>query len=332
MGIFLLFALVVGALIGSLMAAKKMGAMGGDFAIKTAGNVVGTASFGTTAFVGRRVFGGGSYAAAGALRKTKFARLPFIGRATLDALDKGAKSSYDARAIKVGKQTIGTVGAKQGVDLGGPNKVAKGGYAGIVKKEKEGSDEHIRKLGMTPEEEAEQKALGKDKETAEEVWQKRKEVLQTEIEQLQQESRTANQARQQALAAQKKLVDAALGGQKEIEETKYNRLKLENASAVSGEKAEIIKARDDMRIKENDHKKSLGELDTQIQGLRADVQMAKKMEKSSINWGGVEIHSNKQVAKGILDKLKKTDNQKLLDALSGVQSGLDKPAPAAPAP
>src|SRR3989344_3548392 len=75
MGVIMVFALVIGFLIFSLIAAKKFGAMGADFAVKTAGGLTA----GTIGWAGRRTVGAASYNVGQNLSKTRFGQTAFGG-------------------------------------------------------------------------------------------------------------------------------------------------------------------------------------------------------------------------------------------------------------
>lgn len=128
-GILIIFMIVIGFLIASLMVAKKMGAMGADYAIKTSGNLVGGATIGATAFVGRRTVGRASGAIAQKIRGSSIGEKGY-GRFLAGVADKGASSSFDLRGSKTLKSTLG----KANIDLGAPAKGGAHGYHGIEKK------------------------------------------------------------------------------------------------------------------------------------------------------------------------------------------------------
>src|SRR3989344_41747 len=141
MGVIMVFALVIGFLIFSLVAAKKFGAMGADFAIKTAGGL----SYGTLGVLGRRTAGRASYATAKAVRGSSYAGT-FLGRKLAGAADYGAKATYDMRTTKPF-----TAGAKMaGIDAGEPSKRAKGGYKGIVHEKEEERKKYAESMTLSP--------------------------------------------------------------------------------------------------------------------------------------------------------------------------------------
>jgi hypothetical protein len=119
------FILIIGFMLGSLQIAKSMGAMGADRATKFAG----AATFGTTAFIGRRTGGRASAFVANQLRSSKFAETG-LGRFAVGMADKGAHSSFDGRTNKL--IAGGFKAAK--IDAGTVGKTAAHGYHGIEEK------------------------------------------------------------------------------------------------------------------------------------------------------------------------------------------------------
>ena len=134
--IFIFFALIIGFMIAAMMTAKRMGAIGADFATNIAqktvkGTVLAPARAGLagSAFVARRTAGRGSAALAARIRSGGFERFGISGESSLGRFaagvaDKGASASYDLRATKLLKNA----------GLGGPSKDASHGYHGIEEK------------------------------------------------------------------------------------------------------------------------------------------------------------------------------------------------------
>lgn len=130
-GIVIIFMIVIGFLVGSLMSASKMGAMGAGFATKTAGNLVGGATFGAAAFIGRRTGGALADKAGTAIRSSTWARNnQGLARIALKATDKVSHASFDARGTK----TIGALAKATKIDFGQAGKTAKGGFHAIEEK------------------------------------------------------------------------------------------------------------------------------------------------------------------------------------------------------
>lgn len=124
LSIVLVFALVIGFLVLSIVSAKKLGASGSSFALKAAGS----ATFGTVGFLGRRTVGAGSIFAANKIAGSNWARKnPKVGRLAYGIANKGATSSFDFRATGA----AGTIGKSVG-DLGKVRKSVSGGFKGQV--------------------------------------------------------------------------------------------------------------------------------------------------------------------------------------------------------
>lgn len=138
LGVILIFTIVTGFLIASMVVTKKMGVMGASFATTMAvGAVAGTAAFAT-----RRTVGYGAAKTAQALRKTKFARSG-AGRLLISGADKLGGASFDARGA------LGGAAKGVGLDIGKPGKGGKKGYTGIVKEEAEKSAKYAASLEQT---------------------------------------------------------------------------------------------------------------------------------------------------------------------------------------
>jgi len=148
-GIFILFMLVIGFMIGSLMVASRLGAMGASFATRQAGNVV----MGGMARVGRHTVGRNMHKWAEARKSTAKDRTGF-SKLMYNTVAAGGKASFDAR-------TTGAVGAiaKAGhLDFG---KGKTGGYTKILHDEEKSHMDYAKDLKNTPEELAQIEALKK---------------------------------------------------------------------------------------------------------------------------------------------------------------------------
>lgn len=135
--VFVVFGIVIGFMIASLMIAKKLGAYGANYATQTAGKVMGATTLGSVGFIGRRTLGRGSAALATSVRSSRFLteRAPGLGILATGVLDKGAHASYSVRGL------ASTSAKGAGIDFGKANKTAAGGYHSIEEKaEKERTD------------------------------------------------------------------------------------------------------------------------------------------------------------------------------------------------
>jgi hypothetical protein len=160
MGVILVFSLVIGFMIASLIAAKKFGAMGADYAVKTAGGL----ALGTTGWAGRQTAGRLANRYDTKIRNSKFGQTR-LGRRVAGFTERGATASFDLRNTKaatlVGKGT-GNLGKGQS-----------GGYQGDVKKKAEAYKKYADTLGPTREDKEEEERLAQeradiDKQIAEE--------------------------------------------------------------------------------------------------------------------------------------------------------------------
>ena len=133
--IVLVFMVVIGFMMASLVTANKMGAVGAKFATKTAGAL----TIGTAGFVGRRTLGRASTMAASRLRSSGLAETG-IGKRLVGVADYGSKASFSARNL-AGKALEGT-----GVDVGKANKDAAHGFHGIEEKLKKEQVEYAKSL------------------------------------------------------------------------------------------------------------------------------------------------------------------------------------------
>jgi fumarate reductase subunit D len=146
-GVIFIFVLIIAFLLGSLAAAKKLGATGSSMAVKGGGKL----AFGVTAAVGRRTVGRASGAAAKYIRKSPIST-SFAGRTLAGVADKGAASSFDFRATKA----AGALSKSTKLDFGKPQK---GGYDAIVKKGVDDRIKYAESLKQSDAEKAEATAL-----------------------------------------------------------------------------------------------------------------------------------------------------------------------------
>ncbi len=120
MQVVMVFAVVIGFMIASLIVASKMGAMGASFATKTAAGM----TLGTVGFVGRRTVGRASTYAASRIRGSSLGETA-LGKRLAGVADYGSKASFSLRNVSSGGLS------KLGLDVGKANKTASHGYHGI---------------------------------------------------------------------------------------------------------------------------------------------------------------------------------------------------------
>ena len=136
--IVLVFMVVIGFMMASLVTANKMGAVGAKFATKTAGAL----TLGTAGFVGRRTLGRASGVYADYMRRTGKANAG-LGKQFTRLADYGNTSSFSLR--NVANKVPGSV------DFGKTNKAASHGYHGIEEdevKKKEAWEKKTREAQM----------------------------------------------------------------------------------------------------------------------------------------------------------------------------------------
>lgn len=135
--IIVTFAVTAGFFLAALMVAKRFGAYGADFAIKTAGGL----TYGSMGFAGRHTFGRGATNIASAMRRSGLADNEWGRRAAL-VLDKAGTSSFDFRGGTLSKVASGIAGVDLGKTEGGGAK----GYIGAMKADKERKLEYSESL------------------------------------------------------------------------------------------------------------------------------------------------------------------------------------------
>lgn len=140
-GILLMFALIIGFMIGSLMLATRFGIYGADFATSMAGKAV----YGTMGFIGRNTVG--AYAinrAEGLVKKGAF-RTP-LGRLRYGAYKWVAGGNFDGRSSSIGKSLAGVAN----VDIG---KAQHGGAEHAMHEERDKFKKLAEEAKNTPQEE-----------------------------------------------------------------------------------------------------------------------------------------------------------------------------------
>lgn len=248
-GVFMIFALLTGFMIASLIAAKSMGATGAGMAINTAGKITGMATFGVAGFAGRRVIGSTSARFASAVRNSKFGATEG-GRFLAGIGDKGAHASYDMRTTK----PFGAVVKPTGVDFGKPGKTAAGGWHAIEEKAVKERTDYAKSLELSEQQEAEEKRLKAEKKSLPAAWNKRSKELDAQIEEA-----------EAKLAATKEAAIEPLKKRKDLSDQLVNERKI-GADAF---------ARGDMAAAD-ESKRKIEELQTQLSGLAAAAAEASK--------------------------------------------------------
>ncbi len=135
-GVLLSFLVAMGLLLAVTYFSKKLGAMGGEWAMKTAGKL----SFGLTAAGMRYSAGLGLNAASKRFSSSGYAlRNPLVGRTVGGALNYGAKASFDVRGTGALKN-FGSSGINAG-------EAQKGGYRGEQDKSVKAHQDYVKSVG-----------------------------------------------------------------------------------------------------------------------------------------------------------------------------------------
>jgi hypothetical protein len=313
MGVVMAFTLVCGFLLASIIAAKKFGAMGADFAVKAAGGL----TYGTVGFAGRRTVGATSLKLGSALGKTKFGRSTALGNMMIDGLNKGATSSFDIRQTK-----LGALSKSAGLDLGKPGKAAAGGFAGEVKAKAERDEERAKAFSLSKQEQRDldlaEGTAKAEKEAQAERDRKTKDEVISERTKLEAEL----QPRRDALKEKKKEIDEArkAGNEalaKSLEEQLANDLRL--FEIVENEGKDRIKDIEDRAAKRRgESEKAVAALEKAAKSIKEKpkTQYAGGLDKRAgwIPFTVSEVAAQK-TAKKIRDDLKKTKTELALDRL-----------------
>lgn len=207
MQIILVFAVVIGFMVASLLAAKKFGAMGAEWGISTAGAVIGGGTVGLAGFAARRTIGAGAARVMQSDGFIKFARTnPALGRLAYSGLNKGATASFDARgAIKGAPIPLGTV-----------SKAASHGYHGIEEAAVKARTDFAEKyLAQTHDEEDREDELNDEKSTLtsaknnrDQAWRERERELKGNVQELERQEKSTTAA-QAAVTAQNTAIQEA---------------------------------------------------------------------------------------------------------------------------
>lgn len=190
MGVILVFSLVIGLLIASLIAAKKFGGMGADFVVASSSKLAGNIAFGGTAKLGRGTLGWGASKLDGKLKSSAFAqRNPNLARMASKPLAGIAGSSFDARGTK-GVQGIAK---KAGLEIGKPTKAQTKGYKGVLEEKVKARVDFEKSLKPTDD----QKIIGSEiQKELDELKKKEKEFLASHIESIERSSANVRTARE----------------------------------------------------------------------------------------------------------------------------------------
>ncbi|HEY0948394.1 MAG TPA: cell envelope integrity protein TolA [Candidatus Paceibacterota bacterium] len=344
--VVMIYAIVIGFMIASLVAAQKMGAMGAKFATSSAAAL----TVGSAGFVGRRTLGVGSEMAAKRIAQSSWARNNGFGsRTAYNLFNKGATSSFSLR------NGLGGAAKGMGLDMGKASKDVSHGIHGIVEKEvkarKEFADKGIKQTGA---EVAQENALKDEKEqlkyyksAAQEQAARDKDTDEAPIKAQENAYKAMADARTEAIESKKRgiasLIKAGGGGDAlKREEEALEALEEAHAQASATEAADIAarkqllderQARYQQTIKGYDDRSK--QIDREISGYEEFDPATRKMvwrpgvsqdsarrtygeaikAQHGLPWPSVGHHVNEEAAADIIKKLKKSKRDKLIDAL-----------------
>ncbi|MES2994502.1 MAG: hypothetical protein V4681_00475 [Patescibacteria group bacterium] len=282
--VFVMFAIVIAFMVASLVVAKRMGAVGADFATQKAGGAV----LGTYGFLGRRTVGAASGVVAERIGKTKWARNSQFGRGVYNTFSKGAAASYSMRGVAT------AAGKGAHLDFGKVGKDASHGWHGIEEKAKKERTDYAGKLKQTDEEKSAENKLKNQKNSKEaekKILQRQTEeqtdTLQVEIAAAESAGGPTNEALAKSLKARKALFE-----------------KDQKATA----------RRIDREIEDID--RAMKDVDSNV----PKREFAKNIEHRGLPWPTADAHANHEAAAEILKSIDKSENQRVIDAIAGLGS------------
>lgn len=343
MQVAMVFAIVIGFMIASLIAASKMGAVGAKFATSTAANM----TVGGAAWMGRRSIGVMSSRAAERIRKSSIGSTE-TGRLLAGVADYGAKANYDLRGTKA-------AGLIKGVEVGKPQK---GGYDAIVHHATEEREKYGKSLKQTASDEAAEKKLKEEKkeitsknQSDKKNWEAEEKVLKSQLSSQEAANSKAMAARSAERDIQLSKLKSAIASNNPIaiqrEETALSVLSLahERQAAAENEAADAIRAslqngsaaRDraqkifDARTKEIDLEIK-GEVDddghilrTGVGGNAASYRYAQDIHKQrAINYISAGGRAGHHAAETIVKNANKSKLEKALDGIKEATEKTDK--------
>ncbi|MDP3402989.1 MAG: hypothetical protein Q8S35_03500 [bacterium] len=344
MQVVMVFMVVIGFMIGSLLVASKMGAMGAKFATSA---VAGT-TIGFAGFAGRRTLGAASGNVAKRIASSNYARSNGFGsRFAYNIANKGATASYSART------GINNITKGAGLDIGNAGKNVSHGIHGIEEAEvKKRKDFAEKTLAQTPAEQAAEKRLKDEKdriklykEAAKEELDRGNEPEESALKAQKEKHTEAAAARLKDLNTKKQAVakleaDGVLGNELDEQKKALAALEEEHEQASEIEAADIASrqkrisdrgARFDKILKDYDNRSK--EIDRTISGYESidssgGIMWNKGLSKESAQreYGealgkdhGMPLtlghHINQEASADILKKLKRSKRDKLVDAI-----------------
>lgn len=324
-GLLILFGLMIGFLIFSLIAAKNMGAFGADFATNTAGKMTGAMTFGAAAWVGKKTFGAYAHNQAEKIRGSDLGRTR-RGQMLIKTFDTFGKGSYDARQANVMGVAIGKNAIKaSGIDFG---EGKKGGYTGELhaaeekrKKMAEGlvnTTAEKQRLSDIEEEVKEKKKVDAD-ELATLDAERRAELapIEERIKDLREKKLAAEQAGNKAQA---KAMEDALGNElrfRDLAKEKHDEAR-KNTEAEQKKWMDTIEA-EKVQIKRNPQEQYARRLGSgpDVSNLVGKTGNTVVNKVYNITMSSTADH---HAAESIVKGLNKKDTDKIMDAIKGLES------------
>ena len=331
-GAFILFGLMTGFLVFSLIAAKSMGAFGAEFATNTAGKVTGAMTFGAGAAVGRKFIGSWAYNQAEKMKAEGRHRTP-EGMKQIARMEAMAKGSYDLRQAKIAGVDVGKkVAGFARIDFG---EGKKGGYSGEIHEQEEAHKKFAESLKNTAEE---KNIMGEiDAQIARKKTQDQRELnnLETTHDIESRPLRDALKERQREAADARATGDKAAIGLAELALRNAREDLTELTTTQDKAKKALEDGHKEWIAKQEAAKKELSEAPQRQYAHRLSTgpqvgilgDSGNKMLKTAYGMTTRSVAEH-HAAEAILKNIKKDQNQKLIEALTGVQTSL-KNQPAA---
>ena len=273
--VVMVFMIVIGFMIASLIAASKMGAMGAKFATSTAAGM----TVGAVGFVGRRTIGRASARIGENIRKSPLGHTE-LGRVFAGVADKGASASYSLRNGMGGL-------SKVGLDVGKAGGAASGGWEGIVHKGTEEREKYAKSLQQTDADKAAEKRLKGEKEGLETTKKQKEKEWGVEKQRLQDnitDEEAANKVKKEEIEQKRKIQEtkmaaalargnepgaAEAAAEAEAEITKLNQDALTLAKDTA---ASSTAKRTAVREKEKAHKEELERIDQNMKAIDTAIK------------------------------------------------------------
>lgn len=338
--VVMVFIIVIGFMIASLIMAQKMGAIGAKFASNSAAAL----TLGSAGFIGRRTLGVAAESAAKGVARSSWARNNGFGsRTAYNLLNKGATSSFSLRS------GIAGVG---GLEMDKAGKNVSHGIHGIVEKEVKARKEFADKgLKQTKGEEKREADLKKEKELITQYKDAVKDQEKREETQLASDEKglkAASSARLAAIAAQESKVDSiAARGDSTEEEFEAEQKILADLQAAHEEQSKVEAAdlaarKDAFKARQERYKSVLSDYDTRSKQIDREINGYEEFDPNTrqivwrpgvsqdsarrtygealksqhgLPWPSVGHHVNEEAGAEIVKKLKKSKRDKLIDAI-----------------